>query len=170
MDMEKCGNFIRDIRTQRGFTQDKLAELVDVSTRTINNWENGKSSIKYENAERLAEALGISTLDLYVGQDARGIDMATKISYDKWIKETNKVTLGLEDRSITTLDVAISAFGVSIIAVAFSMWTAFDKTRIAGIVCFLLGILGIVFIRVGRRVVDSMNKKFSERKDKISMS
>ena len=70
MDAAKTGNYIRDKREAKGLTQEQLAELVDVTSRSIQNWENGKvSSIKLEKLDRLAAALGVSINEIRSGQD-----------------------------------------------------------------------------------------------------
>ena len=170
MDMEKTGNYIRDKRKLKGWSQEELAERVDVSPKSIGTWESGKGSLKMENAERLADCLGVSIEDLFYGRDLDGIDPKEKAEFDKWIKETSRVTLGLEDRSITTLDIAITAFGISFISAALAMWSAFGKSLFVSIVCLLLGVIGILFIALGRKIITAMNKSFNERKDRISMS
>ena len=40
MNQEKIGKFIVDSRKRKGLTQEKLAEKLGVSDRTIGNWEN----------------------------------------------------------------------------------------------------------------------------------
>ncbi len=170
MDMEKTGNYIKDKRKLKGWSQEELAEKVGVSPRTIGTWESGKGSIKPDNALNLAECLGISLQELFYGRDLDNIDPKEKAEFDQWIKEINKITIDLEGRSITTMDVATSAFGVSLISAALAMWAIFEKSLILVIACLVVGILGVLFIAVGKRTITVLNNKLNERKDKISMS
>ncbi len=41
MNKEKIGKFLREIRKQKGLTQEQIAEKFNVSNRTISRWENG---------------------------------------------------------------------------------------------------------------------------------
>lgn len=43
MDQKKIGSFLRELRNQKGLTQDKLAEKFSVSSRTVSRWENGNN-------------------------------------------------------------------------------------------------------------------------------
>ena len=57
---------IVEIRRERGHTQPKLAEIVNVCVRTISNWENGKISRNaIPHLCSLAVALNCSVLDFF---------------------------------------------------------------------------------------------------------
>lgn len=43
MNQEKIGGFLRELRKQKGLTQEKMAEKFHVSSRTISRWENGNN-------------------------------------------------------------------------------------------------------------------------------
>lgn len=60
---EKCSTFantIYKIRTERGITQQELADLIGVSNRTISKWEQGTTVPDLETIKRLCKELGIS--------------------------------------------------------------------------------------------------------------
>ncbi|PIE66446.1 MAG: hypothetical protein CSA26_00820 [Desulfobacterales bacterium] len=59
------GSAIRRLREENELTQLYLATVVGVTTDTISRWENNKyPAIKLENAEKLAEALGVELEDI----------------------------------------------------------------------------------------------------------
>lgn len=41
MNQQKIGYFLRTLRSEKGITQEKLAEVLGVSNRSISRWENG---------------------------------------------------------------------------------------------------------------------------------
>ena len=43
MNQEKIGKFLKELRKQKGLTQEQLAEKFNVSNRTISRWENGNN-------------------------------------------------------------------------------------------------------------------------------
>ena len=57
MKQPEIGNRVAELRLQKGITQEKLAELCEVSTRTIQRIENGEVDARTYTLSRLAEAL-----------------------------------------------------------------------------------------------------------------
>ena len=43
MDIAKTGLLIRDLRTKMGMTQKSLADLMNISDKTVSKWERGVS-------------------------------------------------------------------------------------------------------------------------------
>lgn len=68
MDRKKIGNFIAEQRKAKGLTQFQLAELLEVSDRSVSKWETGNSLPDNEMALALCRALGINISDLFAGE------------------------------------------------------------------------------------------------------
>ena len=43
MDQKKIGVFLKELRKEKGLTQERLAEQFNVSSRTVSRWENGNN-------------------------------------------------------------------------------------------------------------------------------
>ncbi|MFR9236402.1 MAG: helix-turn-helix domain-containing protein, partial [Eisenbergiella massiliensis] len=43
MDQKKIGSFLKELRKEKGLTQEQLAELMYVSDRTVSRWETGSN-------------------------------------------------------------------------------------------------------------------------------
>lgn len=52
-------NKLKELRKEKGLTQQELAEVLGVTKLTIANWENGKHELKIGVAEELAEFFGV---------------------------------------------------------------------------------------------------------------
>jgi len=59
------GLAIRRLRTERGLSQERLAELSDLHHNYISDIERGRRNVGLRNVERLARALGLSVAELF---------------------------------------------------------------------------------------------------------
>ena len=57
MDQVKIGSFIKELRKEKGLTQEQLAEQFQVSRRTISRWENGSNLPDLDLLIEMADAL-----------------------------------------------------------------------------------------------------------------
>lgn len=56
---------VKYYRFQNNLTQEKLAELTDLSPRYISNIENGGGNVSLDTIELLTDALGVEYADLF---------------------------------------------------------------------------------------------------------
>lgn len=60
---------VRGMRVSRGLSQEKVAELVDISTQALSAIENGKSAPSVPTLMLLADSLGFSVEDLMTAEN-----------------------------------------------------------------------------------------------------
>ena len=58
------GDILKQLRKQRGLTQEDLAGMIGVSRQSVAKWESGETSPDLEKSRLIAEALGVSLDDL----------------------------------------------------------------------------------------------------------
>jgi transcriptional regulator with XRE-family HTH domain len=63
------GKRIRDVRRQRGLTQEELADAVGVSRSAVAQWETGRAGQVIGNLTRISEILDVSVEFLASGDD-----------------------------------------------------------------------------------------------------
>ena len=68
MNTYVTGTTIRQLRESRGLTQAELAERIGVSSKTISKWETAKGLPDITLLQPLAQALGISVIELMNGE------------------------------------------------------------------------------------------------------
>ena len=61
------GKRLREIRKKRKYTQEQLAEKLFLSTDSISNYENGKTTCMPEHVTKICQILNISADYLYFG-------------------------------------------------------------------------------------------------------
>lgn len=61
---------MKRIRTDRGLSQERLAEQLNVSRQTVSKWENGLAVPSGDNLNQLGKALGVSVDFLLNGERA----------------------------------------------------------------------------------------------------
>ncbi|MBQ9945451.1 MAG: helix-turn-helix transcriptional regulator [Clostridia bacterium] len=67
IDLKEIGKRIQARRKQQGFTQEQIAELMNVSVQMISNLERGNKSIRIENLINLCKILNVSTDYILIG-------------------------------------------------------------------------------------------------------
>ena len=64
MDQIKIGSFMKELRKEKGLTQEQLAEQFDVSRRTVSRWETGSNLPNLDILIEMADYYGIELREL----------------------------------------------------------------------------------------------------------
>ncbi|MBR2274888.1 MAG: helix-turn-helix transcriptional regulator [Lachnospiraceae bacterium] len=78
MDQQKIGQFIQELRKERGLTQKELADAIDISDKTVSKWETGNGLPDISSLLPLCRALGINVNELLSGQRIPPADYSEK--------------------------------------------------------------------------------------------
>ena len=79
MDKYVTGSVIRRLRERKQMTQEELAERIHVSGKAVSKWETGRGYPDISLLGPLAEALGISVIELLSGEDVRNRNRAANM-------------------------------------------------------------------------------------------
>ena len=69
VDLIAIGKRIQKLRKQRGYTQEDLAEMMNVSIQMISNLERGMKAIRIDNLINLSRILDVSTDYILTGKE-----------------------------------------------------------------------------------------------------
>lgn len=69
MNQYVTGAMIKRLREEKKITQQQLAQIMGVSDKTISKWETGRGYPDITLVEPLANALGVSVIELFSGED-----------------------------------------------------------------------------------------------------
>ena len=75
---------IRQTRESRNLTQAELAESIGVSSKTVSKWETGKGLPDITLLQPLAQALGISVMELLSGQTVQNRNISANMLRTRW--------------------------------------------------------------------------------------
>ena len=84
MNSYVTGNTIRQLREAGNMTQSKLAEIIGVSSKTVSKWETGKGLPDISLLQPLAEALGISLIELMNGEQITNQNISANMLRSKF--------------------------------------------------------------------------------------
>jgi len=104
----QMGLRIRDVRRERGWTQDRLASAVGVSRSAVAQWETGRAGQVTTNLTRIAEVLEVGVEYLMYGDDRRaptearlGDELALLRLYRECSSEDRQLLLRTARRLVT---------------------------------------------------------------------
>ena len=66
---QKFGRHLRQVRLQRRMSQERFAEVLDISVDFLSLIERGRNAPSFETLERIAKRLRVSVADLFSFQD-----------------------------------------------------------------------------------------------------
>ena len=75
MDKIKIGEFIANCRKDKLLTQEKLAEMLNVTSKSVSKWENGNCLPDTSLYEPLCNILDISINELFAGEKFKDKDL-----------------------------------------------------------------------------------------------
>lgn len=76
------GNFIFELRTEKGLSQSELGKILGVSNKAVSKWETGEAKPRADKLTLLAKTLGVTVEELLCGERKKnGKDRGEEISY-----------------------------------------------------------------------------------------
>ena len=68
MDQKKIGKFLKELRKEKGITQEEFAEMLNVSGRTVSRWETGTNMPDISLLVDIAEIFDVSIPEIINGE------------------------------------------------------------------------------------------------------
>ena len=84
MDSYVTGEVIKRLRESKRLTQEELAEKISVSSKAVSKWETGRGYPDISLLEPLADALGISVIELLSGNHVMNVNRTANMARGKW--------------------------------------------------------------------------------------
>lgn len=139
MDLKKIGKFIAENRKKAGFSQESLAEELDISNRSVSKWERGICLPETTKMPELCRLFNITINDLFSGEI---VDMKNN---EKKLNE-NLLALAKEkeqkDKQLLTLEWVLGFLGLTaFLAMVFMCIPIADSNTPLAIAMFIVGFI-----------------------------
>ena len=109
MNQEKIGLFIKERRKLKNLTQEELAELLGVNSRSVSRWENAKCMPDISLLKDLSKILGVTINDLISGE------VVDKKNYQDTFEENVINLVDLKCKHIPIFKILLSSTIITII-------------------------------------------------------
>ena len=141
MDQIKVGIFLKELRKEKGLTQEQLANVLNVSNRTVSRWETGSNMPDISILVEIAGFYDVSIPEIVQGERKSEImnkeTRETAVAMAKYSQ--NEVKTGKQKLA----GILMSAFGIFVIVSALSI---FPNDSSWG---SIYSILGSIFLIIG---------------------
>ena len=139
MDLKKIGKFIAENRKKAGFSQESLAEELDISNRSVSKWERGICLPETTKMPELCRLFNITINDLFSGEI---VDMKNN---EKKLNE-NLLALAKEkeqkDKQLLTLEWVLGFLGLTVfLAMVFMCIPIADSNTPLAVAMFIVGFI-----------------------------
>lgn len=147
MDSEKFGAFVAETRKELGLTQTELAKKLSVTNKAVSRWETGAGFPDINTLEPLADALGLSVIELIRSERIEKGGVSGEAA-EKALSDTIELAnIRLDSIEFIATAVAISVIGLILIALAVfvpsapTVWSIpFLFCTVSGVECLCFGL------------------------------
>ena len=151
MDSQKFGAFVAEIRKERGLTQSELAKKLSVTNKAVSRWETGAGFPDINTLEPLAEALGVSVMEL-IRSERKPEGGLTDEDAEKALSDTIELAnLRRDRREFIIAAVALCFIALLLIGLAVFMPSAPTVWSLPFIFCTVSGLGCLFYARKKRR-------------------
>ena len=153
MNQEKIGKFIAQCRKEKKMTQSELAEKLNVTDRSVSNWENGRNMPDLSLFKPICDELGVTINELLSGERLK------KEKYQEKFEENMINTIDYSTRKINfvrnNLGIVLVIIGILL---SFTAMTMFVSESSWG---SIYSVLGSIISLIG---VSKLTKKYKYSK------
>ena len=100
MDQKKIGSFLKELRKQKGITQEEFAEHLNVSSRTVSRWETGSNMPDISLLTDIADFYDVDVREIIEGERKSGMNEEVREVADKMADyantEKSKLLIGIQ--------------------------------------------------------------------------
>ena len=146
MDVKKFGLFIATLRKEQQMTQAELAQKLQVTDKAVSKWERGLGFPDINTIEPLADALGVSVLEIMKSEKIVKQEVSAVVASDALMDafELARYQKKLERKHIIAIMVLVAVIPMIVFLI--------DNMTIYGflgvcvpVTCFVLGVVLLIY-------------------------
>lgn len=146
MDVKKFGSFIATVRKEQQMTQVELAKKLQVTDKAVSKWERGIGFPDINTIEPLAEALGVSVLEIMKSERIPEHEVSSEVASNVLVDafELAKYQKRLERKHIFAI--VLLAATLSTLVLLIDNMTIYGFLGVCvPLTCFVIGIALLVY-------------------------
>ncbi len=166
MDMKKIGIFIKQLRKEKGLTQEQLAEVLGIAGRTVSRWETASNMPDLSMIIQIAEFFDVEVKEILNGEkNGEKMNQELKETLEK-VADYNKAEKEIRLKIFVTT--FLTTIIVGIITVNIQLLMFLDIRYILGEAIILLaGSITAIFMTVKNGLWGKSNNKLTAKNDVI---
>lgn len=164
MDQQKTGSFLKELRREKGLTQEQLAEEFNTTNRSVSRWENGRNLPDISLLVELADFYDVDVRELIDGE--RKSEMM-----DEEVREVASKMADYADEQRSRLLIwvrRISLAGVILMAVVLALQTFGYEPGVVSFICYALSVVAFIVMVILALHTNGMLEKLVKRKSFIT--
>ncbi len=160
MDQVKIGEFLKNLRKEKGLTQEQLAERFNVSRRSVSRWETGSNMPDLSILVELAEFYNVDIKEIIDG--ARKSEMMNEEVKEVAVKMAD---YAVEQKSKLLIWVRrISLVGVVLMAIVLGLQSFEYEPGIGTFLCYAFSVLAFVVMVILSLYTNGLLEENAKRK------
>lgn len=157
MDLKKIGCFLKKLRKEKHITQEQLAEILGVSSRTVSRWETGYNMPDLSILIQIAEYYQVDIKEILNGE--RKSEVMDNELKDTLLKVADYNELEKEQALKAGNTAFLLMFGICTLAIIFQMLLTFHLKEVAGeTIAMIFGGIAYIIIMVHNGIWDTHSK------------
>lgn len=161
MDQQKIGSFLRELRREKGNTQEEFAEILHVSNKTVSRWERGRNMPDLSILVEIADFYDVDIRELIDGERrSEKMEKEVKETALKAADYSNEERKRLMKKLHVFSWIGVITFIIFIVLEAMGLANSGVTEDIAFLCCgFSFGILIVAAIYTDHRIYDFITWK-----------
>ena len=159
MDQKKIGLFLKDLRKEKGITQEELAQLLGVSSRSVSRWETGSNMPDISLLSAIADYYDVDVREIIDGERKSGMNEEIKEVADKMADYA-----GTEKGSLFKWVRIISLIGTMFLTLAVVFQCIEYEPNIFRFGAVVLSFLGLVAFAITTLYANGILEKLAGKK------